>query len=263
MNDQVNEETLAPETNSGDYPEVFSIEDIKKDEQGFIDSVATAGEGIAEDRQFRNFDNLEDIPEGFEVMIEPKSDGSFEGKPALFIYAIPTVEAIMSHGQKGQDFVRDSVISTITRKASSYCWAVNRPSGAFNAPTNMDDWLDSAKPKTSSTGVRFSRKGWNAISEQIVNTINELYKKHKHPKRINKRDLLSCMSSQANAELLHDTIKAWDKIFVMAEKLITEHCEANSELDTTKELKILEHWKATRNEQAAPEELEITDLDFA
>ena len=263
MNEQATEnQEQEIQSNRNDYPEVFSKEDIAKDEAGFMASVGAASEGIPEERVFRNFDNLEDIPDGFEVMIEPRDEGSFKGKPALFVYSIPTFEAIQASGEQGKEFIRDALAATLNRKASSYAWAVNRDQGAFNAPTDLVGWLEASKPKASGSGVRFSRKAWNAISEILVTTINELYKKNKYPAKINKRELASCMSSAGNAEILHPVIKAWDKLFERADVLITEHCENDTDLNLDKELAVLKHWKSTREQQAAPEELEITDLDF-
>jgi hypothetical protein len=264
MTEQVNTENQEQElqSNRNDYPEVFSKEDIAKDEASFMSSVAAASEGIPEERIFQNFYNLSDIPDGFEVMIEPRDEGSFKGKPALFVYSIPTFEAIQASGEQGKEFIRDALAATLNRKASSYAWAVNRDQGAFNAPTDLVGWLEASKPKSSGSGVRFSRKAWNAISEILVTTINELYKKNKYPAKINKRELVSCMSSAGNAEILHPVIKAWDKLFQRAEVLITEHCESDTELSLEKELAVLKHWQSTREQQAAPEELEITDLDF-
>jgi len=246
----------------GDYPETWSKKAINDDQDAFMQSVGAASEGMPEGRVFRNFDELDQIPEGFEINIEPKDTGSFSDSEACFVYAIPTVEAIEAMGEAGKDFIRQCVASTLNRKASSYQWAVNRKNGAFSAPLDINSWLEGAKPSSSSGGVRFSKKGWNAVSEVIVNAINGLYKSNNHPARINKRELSRCMASVNDANALHPVIKAWDSVFTQAETLIKEEIAKPESKLTDKELEVLTHWKATRDQQATNDQLEITELKF-
>lgn len=284
MTDQVNagnatdENTAADNagpqnSNTTDYPEVMSVADLIADIDGFVANVSEASEGIPQERQFRNFDNPEQLPENFQVVIDPRDSGSFaadKNGAALFVYAMPTYEAIAAQGEAGMEFIRDCVESILTRKAAAFAAGVNRDQGKFNAPLNTKDWLETAKP--ASSGVKaLSKKGWTAINGLIVNAINDIYKNAGLKVRISKKELTQCMGSQQFAELTHKSIKNWDGIFTQAEALILEKV-ANPDtdkegkplykLDAVKDVAILHKWKATREKVEDIPELVIEEISF-
>ena len=249
-----------------DFPEVYTKADAMANQDDFSASVAVATEGIAEARQYFAISDIQaEVPDDFNVVIDVRDAGSFKDKPASFVYAIPTFEAVAALGEKGQAFIKDCVESALTRRAAAQCAAVNRGNAELNIPKTLAEWLETSKP--AATGKRLpSRKGWSAINELLVSAINKQYSDNNNPNRITKRELTSCMANAAFAELKHPAIKAWDNIFAVAEKQITEHCaseenvKAEKPLEAAKELAILAHWKSTRDQKEEVADMEITEL---
>lgn len=272
-----NEQTAVIETETGSpdtaYPETFTKAEAIADQEGFLASLAAATDDVPEARQFSVIEDMAEVPDDFIIVIDSRDTASFKDRPASFVYAMPTYESIISLGDRGVEFAKDCVESILNRKAAAYCSGVNRGDAKFNMPTALAEWLEGAKP--ASSGVRrMSRVGWNAVNGTLVAAINKLYSDGKSALRINKKELSNCMANDAFAQATHPSIKNWDNIFAAAEKAIKDAAAkeaadvaakvegAKVTINLDKDLELLKHWAATREDKEDMPEVEITELSL-
>lgn len=187
-----------------------------------------------------NFDpNTEQVPEGwglFTLPVATKDDTTKQTVITHIVIAkVPSLDAVMDHA-KGIEFMEDAMLGEFQTKLGN---ATRGKDGGGNVPVSMLDFIT-----RRSRGE--SLKPFNDMADGFVKALKE-----SGLKRMNKKLLRMCLTSQAYAEGQFSRMNAkhWETILdVMIKR--GDDAGVNTEL--------FAHWRKTRDQVAAP----TTDDDF-
>lgn len=228
----------------------FKIDDVKKTyfapsklEEGNVLLQRVIDAGITPIFNFKTDENFPQETHGMLIApISKRIDGT-NVTQGIIVAAIPVLESIISFGEKGEAFVRDSILDTCFAKVANAVRPRDDGTVASHVPFSIEDFIES---KRGSDAL----KAYAKLAPKFVKALKRM-----GLKLMNAQLLRHVLESAVNAEQQFPKMKqeAWEHLI---DKMIaTAKLE---QLDPT----LFENWRKNRNETTGVSEMELDLADI-
>ena len=241
------EQPAEPETEAE-----FSLDDVKKTyfapsklEEGNVFLQRVLNAGIT---PIFNFKPDEDFPQESHGMLVAPISKRVDQKnvtQGIVVAAIPVLEAIIQHGEKGEAFVRDAILDTCFAKVANAVRPRDDGTSASHVPFSIEDFIES---KRGSDAL----KAFAKLAPKFVKALKQM-----GLKLMTSQVLKHVLESSDNASQQFPKMKqeAWEHL--LDKMIATAKLE---QLDPT----LFQNWRNNRNETTGMSEmdLDLSDIEI-
>lgn len=251
-------------------PNATVTSDSKIFEQGFQPDevknvIAATLTGLSENQQATNIGDA--LNPARKTIVRSYMEG--ETKVAGAVVEVPSLDEFIADPD-GRKWLEDKIFNLSDKKVSMSLlhWIkAGCKEAATELPKTVADFITTARRSAGTGAPRFAKHSWKEYGDAVLESIKKSFRAQSNKDlSMTKGELELCLSDAAYAEAKFPDLENVGWFGMILDVLIAKDpvtiTDKRSGKDKTDNGEIFAHWKATRNDTVANDEIELGELTF-